>query len=87
MQVPSSSVGPHNAKKNPTILTESTDHVLDQIFYDARRKSGKTIVPNIWKNLCAKYTFWNNLLANFGTVIHNGFRSGSQRSGTPEWHS
>ena len=26
MQVPSSSVGPHNAKKNPTILTESTDH-------------------------------------------------------------
>ena len=30
MQVPSSSVGPHNAKKNPTILTESTDHDLDK---------------------------------------------------------
>ena len=32
MQVPSSSVGPHNAKKNPTILTESTDHGVSQML-------------------------------------------------------
>ena len=34
MQVPSSSVGPHNAKKNPTILTELTDHAAVMIQGD-----------------------------------------------------